>query len=503
MIPLDLPPGVMQKRAKTFKSSNWREVNLVRWEEDTLYPVGGWEKLTFNIPFASRVRKIHRWTDNFNVDHTAYLCEKHVYVETEGTLTDISPIPALVDPYGSGGYEEGGYGDGVYGASTYGTSRDTRPRSRPYTPSYSIGNWGQELRVMTSADGRYLKWAPGDVRCTVVATAPTNNRGFAITPERHVIIWGVAGNFANTGWCSQEDDTDWNFADPLNTAGDLPIEPKSVVITGVLMGSDLALFTADGRMIIMEYIGTPYIYNMNPKGKTAVPYSADAVMPIPGGCVWMAESGFWWYDGVTPQPMRCEVWDWVTANRSDFYARYEATAVDVGVKSEGWFFFPDEDSQYNTRYVMLDYRQGYIWAMGQIGRSAGFSYPNTGNPIMANGTSVYRHESGLVYDDYDGFPFMETFTINAESGTIKSTLKQLFVEVDGDHSVLRYSVWKANSRLKDSEVQSSLRSMRSNGYVDIRETARDLRLRIEAVAEPTEMWSYGQTLIDIVARGQK
>lgn len=504
MTPLDIPPGVMHKRVKATKSSNWRETNLIRWEENTLLPVGGWEKLTFNTVIAARIRKIHQWMDNTAVAHTAYLCETKVYVETAGVLTDISPTVPLVDPY-TGSYEQGGYGDGLYNASTYGTPRDVRPRIRPYTPSYSIGNWGQELRVMTSSDGRYLGWDPSTpaTPCTAIVGAPINNRGFVITPERHVIIWGVDGDFNNTGWCSREDDTDWDFADPLNTAGELPVEPKSPIVTGVMVGSDLLFFTADGRAFAMRYIGTPYIYKHDPLGECSVPYSADSITALPIGASWFTASGFWTYNGTDVAPMPCEVWDWIGKDISDFYTRYESTCINLRNKQEAWFFFVGADEQYNTRFVMLDYREGYIWSMGTLSRSAGFSFPNADNPLMADGATVYRHEVGLAYDDYDLFPFAETFLINAESGTVKTTIRKMLPEVDGDHSVLRYSVMKQNKRIKGSETQSALRQMRDNGYVDIRETARDLRLRIEAIAEPTEIWSIGQIAADLVSRGEQ
>ena len=45
------------------------------------------------------------------VYHIAYLCERHLYVDTAGTLADISPTTPITSPTPVG---QGGYGDGLY-----------------------------------------------------------------------------------------------------------------------------------------------------------------------------------------------------------------------------------------------------------------------------------------------------------------------------------------------------------------------------------------------------
>ena len=43
LIPLDIPPGVY-KNGTDFESSNrWLDSNLVRWQDGSLRPVGGWD----------------------------------------------------------------------------------------------------------------------------------------------------------------------------------------------------------------------------------------------------------------------------------------------------------------------------------------------------------------------------------------------------------------------------------------------------------------------------
>ena len=98
--PIEIPPGVVATPTKKMRSSNWAEVNMVRWREGLLTPMGGQQQMT-DIPtpggvdqyrFASRCKLIHGWYDLDQVYHIAYLCQQHIYVDTGGHLTAITPI---------------------------------------------------------------------------------------------------------------------------------------------------------------------------------------------------------------------------------------------------------------------------------------------------------------------------------------------------------------------------------------------------------------------------
>src|SRR3954467_2224630 len=111
MLPIQFPAGVTNLDSKNSKIVNWRESNLVRWDEGvTLRPVGGWEKAVITPAFVGKVRKMHRWPDNSNVIYTAYLTETNVYVEIDGVMTDITPVGGLAAPTGN----NGGYSDYKY-----------------------------------------------------------------------------------------------------------------------------------------------------------------------------------------------------------------------------------------------------------------------------------------------------------------------------------------------------------------------------------------------------
>ena len=108
--PLEIPPGVVAKATKQQRSSNWAEVHLMRWVEGQMAPVGGQSQ--YNFTFASRCKRVHGWFGLNQGYHVAYLCERHLYVDTAGTGSlDILPATPIVSPTPVG---TGGYGGGLH-----------------------------------------------------------------------------------------------------------------------------------------------------------------------------------------------------------------------------------------------------------------------------------------------------------------------------------------------------------------------------------------------------
>ena len=99
----------------------------MRWREGQLMQMGGQTQISSVIggvetyKFASTCKKIHGWYDGNQVYHIAYLCERHLYVDTGGVLANITPVDGIAPPTGIGG----GYGDGFY---RLGSSPDSRQR---------------------------------------------------------------------------------------------------------------------------------------------------------------------------------------------------------------------------------------------------------------------------------------------------------------------------------------------------------------------------------------
>ena len=104
-----IPPGVKAMPTKKMDLTNYSEVNMVRWVEGQLAPIGG--QTRYNFTFASRCKAIHGWFDLGQTYNVAYLCESNLYVDRGGQLLDITPSTGIKPPTPP---SVGGYGDGAY-----------------------------------------------------------------------------------------------------------------------------------------------------------------------------------------------------------------------------------------------------------------------------------------------------------------------------------------------------------------------------------------------------
>jgi hypothetical protein len=504
-----IPPGVVSVPTKKSKSANWSEANLVRWKNNRLMPIAGWEKYNY-ADFVSMVRAVHVWTTNAGLQMTAYLCEGACFVDDgSGVLIDISPTVPIAPPTDL--IVAGGYGDDIYSYDTYGTPRPDRLDAKPITPGYYIDNWGENLLVMTGSDGRLLQWDPTPTTNNLepVAGAPAG-RGFIVTPQRHVIMIAADGIANRVAWCSQEDLADWAYASTTNSAGFYDVQPYSPIIAVSRSGKQVVLFTAAGDMFEMSYLGTPYFYSLEAINRGAVPYSPMSICDTPVGAVWMTSDGPWKHQSGAAVPVECPLVDFMYENVDEIYARYHAAMVLIGSESELWWFFPETGNAENTRYVQWNFKDGW-WGMGKLARTCGFSSTYTTFPIMSDGTHVFRHESGEYYGTGDPsmMPWAKTFNINLGSGVILATMMRVLpdfgdlpeyaanLQLEFEYNIPRAGVGGLVS------ATSGKKDIMSDGFYGFRDTGRDFRLVFSMKTGGGGRWTVGDTIIDAIPRGRK
>ena len=530
--PLTLPPGVVATATKKMQSSNYAEVNMVRWVEGQLAPIGGQSK--YNFTFASRCKRVHGWYDLGQAHHTAYLCESNLYVETGGALFDITPAGGIVAPTPP---SQGGYGDGLYNdgpPNTYGTPRtlgsDAAIDRLP--DAFSLSNFGAVLMAMTSADGRLLHWDPASPPGTLATVVPPKDgnsvvphgRCFVVTPERFVQVFGSyldgtvadGGSFRRFAWCEQEDYTNWNYSDVTTQAGFIDIEPASPIICAIATRTGTLFFTSQ-KAYRSRYLGTPYVYSNDELGDNCTPWSPQSMVTTSSMVLWFSQQGPYSYDGTSILPVQCMVRAWIDDDIDILNVREQACAIHVANFNEFWWCFPQGPttnvSGFNTRAVIYNYKEGW-WSQARCARSAGVTASYTSHTIMANGLVSYEHEYGNVYWDCD-LPWIETFDLNIDGGKLV-TVKQMLPDIEGAITNALYSLFYRNSRtIGLPELQTTPRSVRDDGYVDFRTTGRDIRLRIDLAVPAGQIidgvasdgtvlpLTVGQHLIDAVPRGDR
>jgi hypothetical protein len=216
--------------------------------------------------------------------------------------------------------------------------------------------------------------------------------------------------------------------------------------------------------------------------------------------MWMSPQGSWLFDGTSINPIPCPIRAYIIDDIDEIQARFQACAVHLGLFNEFWWFYPQNGQTYNTRAVFFNYREGW-WSQCQMPRSAGITSSYTTAPIFADGQQAFRHESGTYYNDCP-LPWADTFSLNLASGGRLTTAKQMIVDLDGDPANLRYQLYYRMSRLgKEAEKVTPPIVIRPDGYLDLRTTGRDIRMRCSVVGPEVTRFTLGQHLIDVAQRG--
>ena len=377
---------------------------------------------------------------------------------------------------------------------------------------------------MTSADGRLLMWDPAVGGAAVEQPADagrgpvSNGRCFVVTNERFVIVFGAVDGVNGGGpncfaWCDQENPGAWDFASVTSQAGFLDIEPASPIITAIATRTG-TLFWTGKKAYVSQFLGIPYVYNYVELASNCTPWSPQSATTTASLTLWMSQQGLFSFDGTSIAPVACMVRPWIDDDIDILNVREQAFMVHVGNYSEVWWFYPQNGQPYNTRCAIYSYKEGWF-SQGRMSRSAGITASYTAHTIMADGLVAYEHEASLTYPPNVPLPWAETFDINLTQGARLITVKQIIPDIEGDVANLLYSLFYKNSRsvmpdpvsglpVPVQEKQTTPRPVNtSNGYVDMRTTGRDIRLRIELAGPLVNPVTVGQHLIDAVPRGDR
>jgi len=209
------------------------------------------------------------------------------------------------------------------------------------------------------------------------------------------------------------------------------------------------------------------------------------------------------YNGSTADTIPCPLWD-VISEKMDFGRTVrESHSVNLLARGEAWWFWVDPSLGLEcTRYIALDYRSK-VWMGGYLKRTCGLTYANDRYPLMSDGTKIWKHESGLFYPEALFMPYLESQTLNIADGERWCTVSKILPDIAGDRTALAFSLAKTNDRTNyAAETYSAKRTVNGHGWVDIRETARDVRLRIDMIKNSD--WStIGPIIFDLKTRGKK
>ena len=186
LTPLDIPAGVYRHGTDLEGANRWRDVNLVRWRNGSIQPIGGWvfrEKTGDSITEAPR--GAIAWVDNsFNSNIAVGTASNLYYISSGNAVTDITPAGFTAG--NENAQVNVGYGGNFYGTSLYGVSRPYSGVFQECT-TWSLDTWGEYLVGCSVDDGKLYEWQLS----TDLGTETVTNGVFSS---------GGAGWTIGTGW---------------------------------------------------------------------------------------------------------------------------------------------------------------------------------------------------------------------------------------------------------------------------------------------------------------
>jgi hypothetical protein len=498
MASVRIPPGVVRGESRAMVPGRWYDTNLIRWQNGIMKPVGGWERMT-QTPLGSIPRAGHVWRDSTGVVRRYFLCDHATFLEVGGTFYDNTPV-GYVNANTSAAR---GFGSGVFGALDFGMDDEDRgsgagydPRSRP---KFSMDNWDDELLLLSSADGRIMKWNPATdgtgTKPTVATGVPTLVQAFVCTDEHHLMTFGSAGFPNRVAWSAQNDRTDWDYADVAGSAGFNDLEGAGMIVSGHKIPGGVLIFTTTS-VWIARYIGAPYFYSFNKLAEGCSPISAHAVAIAGSRAIWMGLRSFWQYQGGTVSPLQSTLGIDPFEEIDKLAAPRRVTCGFNGAYPEVWFFYPTNQGlspllTENNRYIVHNFEEGW-WAPGYRGCTFYNSSPIDGFPISGDyQTHLFFEESGYLAEGNPrgSMVYAEVGSISFDDGANNWQINQAQVDNPTGPQNVRFDFRGKRVRGGPTVDLALNKLARADGFLDLHFTARDFSMRVEGVTDGP--WSLG------------
>ena len=270
------------------------------------------------------------------------------------------------------------------------------------------------------------------------------------TPDRHLIFFGTETTIGDP---TTQDDMYIRFSDQENingtnsytvrannTAGTQRLADGSKIM-GAIQGRDAIYVWTDKALFLMRFVGAPFTFAFEIAGTNCGLIGKNAAIEVDGTSYWMAENGFFSYDGRL-RSLACLVEDYVyddinTTSRDLFNCGLNNLFTEVN-----WFYCTN-GSNVIDRVVTYNYLESgskrTVWTTGSLARTAWqdssiFDKPhatrydtssNASFDVVGNTAGVtyyYAQETGT--DQVDAGGVVTAILANIESGDFDITQKK-------------------------------------------------------------------------------
>lgn len=315
-----------------------------------------------------------------------------------------------------------GWGINGWGSSAFGSAG-----SLTFTNQlrlWSSDNFGEDLILHPRGGGIYYWDSSGGTSARAVNITALSGANLAPTvglqsivseTDRHVFVLGAdpindAGT-ARTGaidpmlvaFSDQESVTEWE-PQTTNTAGSVRLSVGSEIIGGIRSRQETLVWT-DSALYSIQFVGPPLTFAVNLINQGVGMIAPNACINAPNGVYWMAEDGFYRYNG-SVQRLECTVLSYVQENLN-LSQLFKCFALVNKQFNEVWWFYPS--TQDNTgeisRYVIYNYLEN-TWSIGELVRTAWIDEDVFNAPLATQNGYLYNQETG---EDADGSPMDNVF----------------------------------------------------------------------------------------------
>jgi hypothetical protein len=494
LVPLDIPAGFYRNGTDLEQSGRWRDGSLVRWRDNSLRPIGGWQERKTSF-CTNVVRGMHTWEANNGTAYAAGGSYNELKAMTGGgTIYDIAPTDLATGREDA--EVETGYGYGFYGDGFYGTPIQQNANAVPEEATqWNLDNWGEYLVACNKDDGRLLEWQLNPAaKAAPISNAPTGNLGLVVTEERFIFALGSGSNPRKISWCDRENNTLWTPA-ATNEAGDIELADSGQIMQGVRTRGQTLILT-DTSAHTARYLGPPYVYGFERVGTSCGAISRKAASDVDMGVFWMGQRGFFRFDGNSVQEIPCDVFDYVFG---DFNPAQQSKVWSFanGQYGEVWWFYCSENSTEIDRYVAYDYKEGH-WLIGNLSRTAGVQRGVFRYPFMAShnaDSDIYEHEVGLNVDSSSIFAESGPISIGAGDQVARVTELIPDEKTQGDVNVT------FKTRLYPNGAETSHGPFTTANPTSVRFTGRQVRMRVDGAI--LSDFRVGNMRIDMKAGGRR
>jgi hypothetical protein len=367
IVPLDLPAGCHKNGTEYQAKGQWRDVNLVRWRDGVMRPVGG-----------------------FTIQGTA-----GVYSDTG--LGDGDPATFGIGRPGGIAWTDNSGTKWVLFSMTLGAVVYSVANGRTYGLSSGLGangewtwdTFGQIPIGCNSTAGNIVEWDLNTANnLTAVTNAPTSCDGVVVTDERFIFALGAGGEPKRIEWCDRDDRTVWTPAS-TNQAGGWDLDTEGSIKFGLQMrGETLIVTTADAWRA--RYIGYPNVWEFHRIGPCTCS-GANVGVRVGDAAYWMGDGEFYVYRAGYLERLPCPVSEFVFDNAlTGGLLRFAWHNIEFG---EVWFHFSQSDTTRPDSAAVYSYAENH-WSLHE-----GLTFSAVvGRGVIDKPLAMNSNRNGVQYD---------------------------------------------------------------------------------------------------------